>query len=93
MQLELPLLDMAKYQKAKIMKKKATFGEKHFSMLLWGTKEVPHRKKNEFDHLLLFSKVAGLLAEGIAYIESYCPPVQPNFGLANAMYSLEGQQM
>ena len=53
------IMAYGKIQKANIMKKNPIFMKKYFSMLLRGTKELLHRKENEFHHLLLFSRVAG----------------------------------
>ena len=39
--------------------KKTNFRGKYCSMFLRGTTELFHRKENEFDLLLLFSRVAG----------------------------------
>ncbi len=51
---------MAKYQKSKNMKKKQTFGKNILAFYFnRGAKELLHRKENEFDGLLLFSRVAG----------------------------------
>ena len=72
-----------------IMKKKTTFGK---GILACYSGELSHRKANKFDHLLLFSRAAGPLAEGIADFEIMCK-TQVTFhrSSSHAMHSSEGK--
>ncbi len=56
---EFTIMAYGKIPKVQIQGEKTNSREKYFSMLLWETNELLHRKENEFDCLLLFSRVAG----------------------------------
>ncbi len=56
---EFTIMAYGKISKVQIREEKTNSQEKYFSMLIWETNKLLHRKENEFDRLLLFSRVAG----------------------------------
>ena len=65
---EITIMAYGNIAKVQIHEEKSNSPEKYFSMSLWETNDVLHRKENKFDRLFLFSRVnrsQALLTKGM----------------------------